>query len=75
MEHVRTQQKASTKPLVTYNPELDKYEDTVMCPDKVARGREMLAKAGLPLNSKTGISRSNSFSITPFHDIRTHFRF
>ncbi|HWV32835.1 MAG TPA: hypothetical protein VN038_24400 [Dyadobacter sp.] len=48
MEHMRAEQKASTKPLVRYNPELDKYENTVMCPDKVAKGREMLAKAGLP---------------------------
>ena len=32
----------SIKELGTYNPELDKYVGTVMCPDKVAKGREML---------------------------------
>ena len=33
---------------VTINPELDKYNDVVMFPEKLARANEMLAKWGLP---------------------------
>jgi hypothetical protein len=31
-----------------YNPELDKYVDKEMFPEKMAKAREILAKAGLP---------------------------
>lgn len=48
MKSILTGTKTSNKRLGTYNPELDKYEDTVGFPEKVAKGREMLAKAGLP---------------------------
>ena len=33
---------------VTINPELDKYNDVVSFPEKLARANEMLAKWGLP---------------------------
>ena len=48
MKAASTKSKAYDKSLGTYNPELDKYELTVGFPEKVAKGREMLAKAGLP---------------------------
>lgn len=48
MKSIRTETKTSNKRLGTYNPELDKYEGTVGFPEKVAKGREILAKAGLP---------------------------
>lgn len=48
MKSILTEMVTSNKRLGTYNPELDKYEDIVGFPEKVAKGREMLANAGLP---------------------------
>ena len=48
MKSILTETDTSRKELGTYNPELDKFEGTVGFPEKVAKGREMLAKAGLP---------------------------
>ena len=48
MKSILTETETSHKRLGTYNPELDKYERTVGFPEKVVKGREMLAKAGLP---------------------------
>jgi hypothetical protein len=33
---------------VTYNPELNKYQDVVLFPEKLARAKENIAKYGLP---------------------------
>ena len=33
---------------VTYNPELDKYSNVVLFPEKVARANEILKKAPVP---------------------------
>jgi hypothetical protein len=35
-------------PKVTYNPELDKYDDIVMFPEKVKKAKEAIARGGLP---------------------------
>ena len=43
-----TETETSRKAEGTYNPELDKYVDTVMFPKKVAKAREMLKNAPLP---------------------------
>ena len=33
---------------VKYNPELDKYKDVVLFPEKLARANELLKKAPIP---------------------------
>jgi len=33
---------------VTYDPELDKYKDIVLFPEKLARANEILEKYGMP---------------------------
>ncbi|WP_375562943.1 hypothetical protein ACE193_10600 [Bernardetia sp. OM2101] len=33
---------------ITINPELDKYDDVVMFPEKVKKGRETIARIGMP---------------------------
>lgn len=43
-----TETETSRKTEGTYNPELDKYVDTVMFPKKVAKAREMLKNTPLP---------------------------
>jgi hypothetical protein len=35
-------------PKVTYNPELDKYNDIVMFPEKVRKAKEHIARVGMP---------------------------
>jgi hypothetical protein len=33
---------------ITINPELDKYDNVVMFPEKVKKGRETIARIGMP---------------------------
>jgi len=33
---------------ITYNPELDKDEDVISFPDKLKKGRETIARIGMP---------------------------
>lgn len=35
-------------PIITINPELDKYDDVVLFPEKVEKAKEIIARAGLP---------------------------
>jgi hypothetical protein len=45
-------------PIITINPELDKYDDVVLFPEKVAKAKEVIARAGLPNLSITNNIRS-----------------
>jgi hypothetical protein len=35
-------------PVVRIDPELDNYDDIVLCPEKLAKANEQLKKSGLP---------------------------
>lgn len=35
-------------PKVTYNPELDKYADVILFPEKIKKAKEAIARGGLP---------------------------
>lgn len=47
---------SSKVPLVQIDPELNKYANKVLFPEKVAKANEMLKKVGLP---KQGTARPN----------------
>jgi hypothetical protein len=36
-------------PIITINPELDKYDDVVIFPGKVEKAKAIIIRAGLPL--------------------------
>lgn len=44
-------------PNVTVDPELNKYKDVVLFPEKLAMAKERLKKSGLPKLPKTNHSR------------------
>ncbi|RZK30076.1 MAG: hypothetical protein EOO61_19770 [Hymenobacter sp.] len=43
-------------PIITINPELDKYDDTVLFPEKVEKAKQIIACAGLPPVKRQGQS-------------------
>jgi hypothetical protein len=49
-----SQPNSITSPLMTVNPELDKYDDVVLFPEKVEKAKQAIARLGLPnLNNNT----------------------
>jgi hypothetical protein len=48
-EKIEQEQIYSIKnPKITYNPELDKHEDVISFQEKLKKGRETIARIGLP---------------------------
>ncbi len=52
--------KLAEKITLVYNPELDKYDDIVLFPEKVKKGRETIARIGMPKEYYEQLKESKS---------------